>query len=147
MTWNNLYFVDVNTVGYCSLYGKKLDPEPGRCRRTDGKKWRCSKDAYADSKYCERHMNRGRNRSRKPVESAQNTISLSHNSSSSASSSSSSTLSALASANSGSFRTFPLVSAGVGSSQLCLDSGGYGMASSLLHSKTHSIQNTTSPSQ
>nr|XP_043621697.1 growth-regulating factor 5-like isoform X2 [Erigeron canadensis] len=50
-------------------FGKKIDPEPGRCRRTDGKKWRCSKDAYLDSKYCERHMHRGRNRSRKPVES------------------------------------------------------------------------------
>ncbi|PIN21109.1 hypothetical protein CDL12_06210 [Handroanthus impetiginosus] len=44
------------------------DPEPGRCRRTDGKKWRCSRDAVADQKYCERHMNRGRHRSRKPVE-------------------------------------------------------------------------------
>uniref|UniRef100_A0A7N0ZT92 Growth-regulating factor n=1 Tax=Kalanchoe fedtschenkoi TaxID=63787 RepID=A0A7N0ZT92_KALFE len=59
------------TMGYCSFYGKKIDPEPGRCRRTDGKKWRCSKDAYPDSKYCERHMHRGRNRSRKPVESPQ----------------------------------------------------------------------------
>ena len=48
--------------------GRKIDPEPGRCRRTDGKKWRCSKEAYPDSKYCERHMHRGRNRSRKPVE-------------------------------------------------------------------------------
>ncbi|XP_047339137.1 growth-regulating factor 5-like [Impatiens glandulifera] len=47
---------------------RKIDPEPGRCRRTDGKKWRCSKEAYPDSKYCERHMHRGRNRSRKPVE-------------------------------------------------------------------------------
>ncbi|XP_010255823.1 PREDICTED: growth-regulating factor 4-like [Nelumbo nucifera] len=56
------------SMGYCSFYGKKADPEPGRCRRTDGKKWRCSKDAYPDSKYCERHMHRGRNRSRKPVE-------------------------------------------------------------------------------
>ncbi|CAL9057955.1 growth-regulating factor 5-like [Musa acuminata AAA Group] len=56
-------------LAYCSYYGKKLDPEPGRCRRTDGKKWRCSKDAHPDSKYCERHMHRGRNRSRKPVES------------------------------------------------------------------------------
>lgn len=56
-------------VSYCSFYGKKVDPEPGRCRRTDGKKWRCSKEAYPDSKYCERHMHRGRNRSRKPVES------------------------------------------------------------------------------
>ncbi|TKY53060.1 Growth-regulating factor 4 [Spatholobus suberectus] len=45
-----------------------LDPEPGRCRRTDGKKWRCSRDAVAGRKYCERHMHRGRSRSRKPVE-------------------------------------------------------------------------------
>ncbi|KAK6911862.1 WRC domain [Dillenia turbinata] len=49
-------------------FGRKADPEPGRCRRTDGKKWRCSKVAFADSKYCERHMHRGKNRSRKPVE-------------------------------------------------------------------------------
>lgn len=49
-------------------FSRKVDPEPGRCRRTDGKKWRCSKEAYPDSKYCERHMHRGRNRSRKPVE-------------------------------------------------------------------------------
>ncbi|EHA8590517.1 WRC protein [Cocos nucifera] len=50
-------------------FGRKAeDPEPGRCRRTDGKKWRCSKEAYPDSKYCERHMHRGKNRSRKPVE-------------------------------------------------------------------------------
>ncbi|KAJ7979257.1 Growth-regulating factor-like protein [Quillaja saponaria] len=48
--------------------GGKIDPEPGRCRRTDGKKWRCSKEAYPDSKYCERHMHRGKNRSRKHVE-------------------------------------------------------------------------------
>ncbi|XP_074588915.1 growth-regulating factor 6-like [Curcuma longa] len=47
---------------------KAMDPEPGRCRRTDGKKWRCSKEAYPDSKYCERHMHRGKSRSRKPVE-------------------------------------------------------------------------------
>ncbi|PKI53902.1 growth-regulating factor 1 [Punica granatum] len=44
------------------------DPEPGRCRRTDGKKWRCSRAAAPDQKYCERHLNRGRPRSRKPVE-------------------------------------------------------------------------------
>ncbi|WZZ23557.1 hypothetical protein YC2023_006958 [Brassica napus] len=48
--------------------GGKMDPEPGRCRRTDGKKWRCSKDAVPEQKYCERHINRGRHRSRKPVE-------------------------------------------------------------------------------
>ncbi|OIV92193.1 hypothetical protein TanjilG_30901 [Lupinus angustifolius] len=45
-----------------------MDPEPGRCRRTDGKKWRCSRDVVAGHKYCERHMHRGKNRSRKPVE-------------------------------------------------------------------------------
>ncbi|GJM86544.1 hypothetical protein PR202_ga02413 [Eleusine coracana subsp. coracana] len=56
------------TLAYGSYFGKKLDPEPGRCRRTDGKKWRCAKEAAPDSKYCERHMHRGRNRSRKPVE-------------------------------------------------------------------------------
>ncbi|PIN16375.1 hypothetical protein CDL12_10970 [Handroanthus impetiginosus] len=65
------------SLGYCSYYGKKFDPEPGRCRRTDGKKWRCSKDAHPDSKYCERHMHRGRNRSRKPVESQSTSQSLS----------------------------------------------------------------------
>ncbi|GMI90630.1 growth-regulating factor 1 [Hibiscus trionum] len=49
-------------------FSNNTDPEPGRCRRTDGKKWRCSRDAVTNHKYCERHMNRGRNRSRKPVE-------------------------------------------------------------------------------
>ncbi|KAL5753179.1 hypothetical protein ACOSP7_023349 [Xanthoceras sorbifolium] len=49
-------------------YSGSTDPEPGRCRRTDGKKWRCSRDAVPDQKYCERHINRGRHRSRKPVE-------------------------------------------------------------------------------
>ncbi|KAJ9556358.1 hypothetical protein OSB04_010972 [Centaurea solstitialis] len=67
----------LSSSGYCSYYGKKFDPEPGRCRRTDGKKWRCSKDAYHESKYCERHMHRGRNRSRKPVESQSTSQSLS----------------------------------------------------------------------
>ncbi|PKA54211.1 Growth-regulating factor 12 [Apostasia shenzhenica] len=45
-----------------------MEPEPGRCRRTDGKKWRCSRDVVPDHKYCERHVHRGRNRSRKPVD-------------------------------------------------------------------------------
>uniref|UniRef100_A0A151UIM6 Growth-regulating factor n=1 Tax=Cajanus cajan TaxID=3821 RepID=A0A151UIM6_CAJCA len=52
------------------------DPEPGRCRRTDGKKWRCSRDVAPNHKYCERHMHRGRPRrprSRKPVEVHTNT--------------------------------------------------------------------------
>ncbi|XWS29678.1 hypothetical protein CRYUN_Cryun24cG0050500 [Craigia yunnanensis] len=60
-----------NSLGWGSFhlgYSGSADPEPGRCRRTDGKKWRCSQDAVADQKYCERHLNRGRHRSRKPVE-------------------------------------------------------------------------------
>ncbi|TYI82546.1 hypothetical protein E1A91_D05G228400v1 [Gossypium mustelinum] len=60
-----------NTLGLGAFhlgFSNNTDPEPGRCRRTDGKKWRCSRDAVADQKYCERHMNRGRHRSRKPVE-------------------------------------------------------------------------------
>ncbi|OIT08245.1 PREDICTED: growth-regulating factor 8-like isoform X1 [Nicotiana attenuata] len=44
------------------------DLEPGRCKRTDGKKWRCSRDVALHQKYCERHMHRGRPRSRKHVE-------------------------------------------------------------------------------
>ncbi|CAA3025935.1 Hypothetical predicted protein [Olea europaea subsp. europaea] len=44
------------------------DPEPWRCRRTDGKKWRCSRDVAPDQKYCERHAHKSRPRSRKPVE-------------------------------------------------------------------------------
>ncbi|CAL9121650.1 unnamed protein product [Musa textilis] len=53
---------------YHQGYSGNDDPEPGRCRRTDGKKWRCSREAVADQKYCERHINRGRHRSRKHVE-------------------------------------------------------------------------------
>ncbi|KAE8723925.1 Growth-regulating factor 10 [Hibiscus syriacus] len=44
------------------------DVEPGRCKRTDGKKWRCSREVAPDHKYCERHLHRGRPRSRMPVE-------------------------------------------------------------------------------
>ncbi|CAA7035637.1 unnamed protein product [Microthlaspi erraticum] len=57
-------------------FGRKPDPEPGRCRRTDGKKWRCSREAYPDSKYCEKHMHRGRNRARKSVDQNQTTPTL-----------------------------------------------------------------------
>ncbi|OVA09424.1 WRC [Macleaya cordata] len=60
-----------NILGWGSFhmgFSGNTDPEPGRCRRTDGKKWRCSRDVVADQKYCERHLNRGRHRSRKPVE-------------------------------------------------------------------------------
>ncbi|XP_015889267.4 growth-regulating factor 5 isoform X2 [Ziziphus jujuba] len=72
--------VPVGAVGWNCFQmgmGRKIDPEPGRCRRTDGKKWRCSKEAFPDSKYCERHMHRGKNRSRKPVEVLKTTTSTS----------------------------------------------------------------------
>lgn len=45
-----------------------MDPEPGRCRRTDGKKWRCAKDVAPEQQYCEKHLIRNRPRSRKLVE-------------------------------------------------------------------------------
>ncbi|TKY74033.1 Growth-regulating factor 7 [Spatholobus suberectus] len=54
--------------GFNLRLASSTDPEPGRCRRTDGKKWRCSRDVAPNHKYCERHMHRGRPRSRKPVE-------------------------------------------------------------------------------
>ncbi|KAK1395961.1 Growth-regulating factor [Heracleum sosnowskyi] len=47
-------------------FPNNTDPELGRCRRTDGKKWRCSREAVADRKYCDRHTKKSR--SRKPVE-------------------------------------------------------------------------------
>ncbi|KAJ7949468.1 Retinoblastoma-binding protein 5 [Quillaja saponaria] len=43
-----------------SEYQNNGDPEAGRCRRTDGKKWRCSFNALPDQKYCERHMPKSR---------------------------------------------------------------------------------------
>ncbi|XP_039011929.1 LOW QUALITY PROTEIN: growth-regulating factor 9-like [Hibiscus syriacus] len=54
-------------------YRNMVDPEPGRCRRTDGKKWRCSKDVIPYQKYCLQHMHRGCRRSRKPVETTSQT--------------------------------------------------------------------------
>ncbi|GLT78312.1 hypothetical protein SLA2020_498520 [Shorea laevis] len=69
-----LYQLFPSFCGYGPLhleYRNALDPEPGRCRRTDGKKWRCSKEAVPNHKYCERHMHRGRHRSRKLVEASQ----------------------------------------------------------------------------
>ncbi|KAM7261178.1 hypothetical protein ACFE04_026653 [Oxalis oulophora] len=63
----------VSVVGWspeCFDYKNMVDPEPGRCRRTDGKKWRCGKNVIPNQKYCERHMHRGRQRSRKLVEAS-----------------------------------------------------------------------------
>lgn len=36
--------------------------EQQRCRRTDGKKWRCSRDVVPQQKYCDSHMHRGAKR-------------------------------------------------------------------------------------
>ncbi|KAK8587928.1 hypothetical protein V6N13_086888 [Hibiscus sabdariffa] len=55
-------------------YRNMVYPEPGRCRRTDGKKWRCSKDVIPYQKYCLQHMHRGCRRSRKPVETSQTAL-------------------------------------------------------------------------
>ncbi|KAL4354801.1 hypothetical protein GQ457_06G032550 [Hibiscus cannabinus] len=55
-------------------YRNMVHPESGRCRRTDGKKWRCSKDVIPYQKYCLQHMHRGCRRSRKPVETSQTAL-------------------------------------------------------------------------
>jgi len=39
-----------------------IEPEPGRCRRTDGKKWRCKSAVLPGQKYCATHMHRGAKR-------------------------------------------------------------------------------------
>ncbi|KAL3647034.1 hypothetical protein CASFOL_008002 [Castilleja foliolosa] len=52
--------------------GSSSDPEPWRCKRTDGKKWRCSRDVAPDQKYCERHAHKTKSRSRKHVDIASN---------------------------------------------------------------------------
>uniref|UniRef100_A0AB38ZF93 Growth-regulating factor n=1 Tax=Helianthus tuberosus TaxID=4233 RepID=A0AB38ZF93_HELTU len=72
--------VQSNRVSTGLKFSNGLDPEPWRCRRTDGKKWRCAKDVAPDQKYCERHAHKTRSRSRKPVETqSQNlTISAAH---------------------------------------------------------------------
>lgn len=56
------------SAAYGGRYSRKGDLEPGRCKRTDGKKWRCSREVAPLQKYCDRHLHRGRPRSRKPVE-------------------------------------------------------------------------------
>lgn len=54
-----LLFPVMGCSSTCFGYRNYEDPEPGRCRRTDGKKWRCSRDVVPDQKYCSRHMHRG----------------------------------------------------------------------------------------
>ncbi|CAI9274627.1 unnamed protein product [Lactuca saligna] len=62
------YSTQSNKGGMDMRFSSGSDPEPWRCRRTDGKKWRCSRDVAPDQKYCERHAHKSRPRSRKPVE-------------------------------------------------------------------------------
>lgn len=47
-----------------------LELEPGRCRRTDGKKWRCRRDVIPNQKYCGLHMHRGSKKHLKPTQNA-----------------------------------------------------------------------------
>ncbi|MCD7446985.1 hypothetical protein HAX54_020763 [Datura stramonium] len=61
-----------NLMGYghlCWELKSSMEAEPRRCKRTDGKKWRCSKSVVQNQKYCEKHMHRGRQRSTKYVAS------------------------------------------------------------------------------
>ena len=62
--------VIISVLGCSSsrVYKNEIELEPGRCRRTDGKRWRCNKDVIPDQKYCARHMHRG---ARKHVEVSQ----------------------------------------------------------------------------
>ncbi|KAI3757703.1 hypothetical protein L6452_05246 [Arctium lappa] len=60
--------------GHCSPvekvpYSMRRSWSEGRCRRTDGNKWRCRWPVLIPhQKYCECHIHRGRLRSRKPME-------------------------------------------------------------------------------
>ncbi|KAI7752087.1 hypothetical protein M8C21_028204, partial [Ambrosia artemisiifolia] len=73
----NLLLPLSNRVSTGLRFANGTDPEPWRCRRTDGKKWRCSKDVAPDQKYCERHAHKTRARSRKPVEAQSQNIMIS----------------------------------------------------------------------
>ncbi|KAL7147278.1 hypothetical protein ABFS83_06G097500 [Erythranthe nasuta] len=75
----NIYSPAVLYNNNVSRYSKTGDLEPGRCKRTDGKKWRCSRDVAPTQKYCDRHLHRGRPRSRKPVETTSTTLPLNNN--------------------------------------------------------------------
>ncbi|CAA2978661.1 growth-regulating factor 9 [Olea europaea subsp. europaea] len=69
--WKSIFQSDPSFTGFSiqnSDHGSMMDPELGRCRRTDGRKWRCSNNSLPKEKYCDRHMHRGRKCSRKHVE-------------------------------------------------------------------------------
>ncbi|KVH89347.1 Glutamine-Leucine-Glutamine, QLQ [Cynara cardunculus var. scolymus] len=71
--------VQSNRSGTDLRFSNGSDPEPWRCRRTDGKKWRCSKDAMPDQRYCDRHAHKNRPRSRKHVETQSHNTKLPSN--------------------------------------------------------------------
>ncbi|KAG6687249.1 hypothetical protein I3843_11G061000 [Carya illinoinensis] len=54
-----LLFSDQGCNSSCFGIRNGIELEPGRCGRTDGKKWRCSRDIVLDRKYCVQHMHRG----------------------------------------------------------------------------------------
>ncbi|KAG8382332.1 hypothetical protein BUALT_Bualt05G0066400 [Buddleja alternifolia] len=56
-----------------------IDSDPERCRRRDGKKWRCSKNVVQGQKYCHSHMHRGRHRLKNDVEPPKTIISSNNN--------------------------------------------------------------------
>nr|CAD1844260.1 unnamed protein product [Ananas comosus var. bracteatus] len=60
----NMYFIH---AVYNLKYLNTMELEARRCHRTDGKKWRCSREAAPDRKYCDHHMRRTRPRSRKHI--------------------------------------------------------------------------------
>ncbi|KAL6568945.1 hypothetical protein OROHE_003686 [Orobanche hederae] len=77
----------LSSLSLCNTSGLDLrfpssgsDPEPWRCKRTDGKKWRCSRDVAPDQKYCERHAHKSKPRSRKHVEVSSHATNYSHQS-------------------------------------------------------------------
>lgn len=61
--------VVVNSNAVCKNRGITVE-EPQRCKRTDGKRWRCSKEAIPQKKYCGSHINRGSKRGRSSSEAA-----------------------------------------------------------------------------
>eukprot|EP00898_Chlorokybus_atmophyticus_P003843 jgi/Chlat1/445/Chrsp103S00943 len=52
------------------------DTSATRCRRTDGKRWRCSREVMPDQKYCILHIHRGKHRDRRGDQSMSHAPSL-----------------------------------------------------------------------
>ncbi|XP_057770668.1 uncharacterized protein LOC130990452 [Salvia miltiorrhiza] len=52
----------LNAAGKIGLGSGTMEGGVQRCRRTDGKKWQCRRNALHNHKYCEAHMHRGAKR-------------------------------------------------------------------------------------